>query len=535
MKAFDVVKHKSDGSPEEVFRSTYSSINPASVIDEPKGHTYFNNNAYLLLVKCYLYIYSHSPSYALRLPFKRVSNIEFRKKGTKVNGKRISDNALVITCNTDCKYNDLANDDASNSLTIVFAQPKRGEKPPKTPAEDFQDLENKLMTAYQSSSHEIIRDVESSGILGPIREKYSQILREIDIPSNFRLTINTLRNSDACSRIIKLASYWVEQNTVKKESYRYLHTKKYEDGIKSAKTMLQDAGNTLAMTAKDTVSLAPPNFSPTAIARASCDDANRSGEKKGISVLKLYNDEKLCQSYAQIVIFNRTQPFDLIVELSDVLHAFLSIKSPSTAPSTTPSSPISNKDAFVSEFMTAIDAYINLSPLYIQQRILQCVFLPVDEAFAVVNRFRPSSPVSVSELNAVLGYIEEQRRVRGHDAFPYVPWTLNGHRYLVTKEVRSYKLFYLYIVLVLYNEYNRVRDSRLIRHPCVSVHRIIEMIHVNVTTATDILNAMQQVGCLVSEVNGGVKYYYLNRITFNYRVMLKEAIDCKIIKEVTVY
>lgn len=530
-----MVKHKSDGSPEEVSRSTYSSINPVSVTDEPNKHVYFNNNAYLLLVKCYLYIYSSSPSYALRLPFKRVSNIEFRKKGTKVNGKRVSDNALVITCNTDCKYNDLANDNASNTLTIMFAQPKRGEKLPKTPAEDFQDLENKLVTAYQSVSHETLQSIESSGILGPLRERYTQILREIDMPSNFRLTVNTLRNSDTCNRLIKLANYWVEQDIFKKESRRYMHTKKYEDGIKSAKTLLHGAGDTLAMTTNDTVSLAPPNFTFTTVTGTSYDDTKKSGERKGINVFRLYNDEKLCQSYAQVVIFNRTQPFDLIVELSDVLHAFLSIKPPSATSSSVLSSPNNNKDVFVSEFMSAIDTYVNQSPLYIQQRILQCVFLPVDEAFALINRSRPNSLVSVSDFNAILKYIEEQRRIRGHDAFPYVPWTLNNHRYLVTKEVRSYKLFYLYIVLVLYNEYNRVRDSKPIRHPCVSVHRIIEMIHVNVTTATDILNAMQQLGCLVTEINGGVKYYYLNRITFNYRVMLKEAIDCKIIKEVTVY
>lgn len=528
MKAFDVVKHKYDGSPEEVSRSTYSSINPVSVVDEPNGYSYFTHNAYLLLSRCYLYVYSRSPPYSLRLPLKRVNSIEFRKKGTKVNGKRISDNAVVIVCNTDSKYNDLAKDDASNSLTLVFGQPRRGEKLPRTPAEDFQDLETKLMPAYQASSRVSVEDARSTDILNPLRERYSQVLREIDLPGDFRFSIGSIRNRDVYTKLIKLAEHWVEQDAFKKESSRYLHTKKYEDGIKAAKTLLHETTmtrDTLAMTAKDTVPLAPPNFvSSTPVKEF--PSTNRTGG--GISVLKLYNDEKLCQSYAQVVIFNRTQPFDLTVELSDVLHAFLSIRPSSVA------SLVSDKDAFITELMSAIDNYVALSPLYIQQRILQCVFVPVDEVFALINRSRPNNPVHVAELNNILDYIEKERRTRGHDTFPYVPWTLNGHRYLVTKEVRSYKMFYLYIVLILYNEYNRVRDRQPIKHPCVSVHRIIEMIHVNVTTATDILNAMQQLGCLVSEINAGVKYYYLNRITFNYRVMLKEAIDCKIIKEVTI-
>lgn len=529
MKAFDVVKHKYDGSPEEVSRSTYSSINPVSIIDEPNGHSYFTHNAYLLLSRCYLYVYSRSPPYSLRLPLKRVNGIEFRKKGTKVNGKRVSDNAVVIVCNTDSKYNDLANDNASNSLTLVFGQPKKGEKLPRTPAEDFQDLEAKLMPAYQTSSRDSVEDVRSACILNPLRERYSQILREIDLPKDFRFNITSIRNKEIYTKLIKLAEHWVEQDAFKKESSRYLHTKKYEDGIKAAKTLLHETAmtrDTLAMTAKDTVSLAPPNFvSPTPVKEL---PSSANGTGGGITVFKLYNDEKLCQSYAQVVIFNRTQPFDLAIELSDVLHAFLSIRPSSVA------SPVSDKDAFVTELMSAIEYYVALSPLYIQQRILQCVFLPVDEVFALINRSRPNNPVHVTELNGIFDYIENERRTRGHDAFPYVPWTLNGHRYLVTKEVRSYKMFYLYVILILYNEYNRVRNRRPIKHPCVSVHRIIEMIHVNVTTATDILNAMQQLGCLVSETNGGVKYYYLNRITFNYRVMLKEAIDCKIIKEVTI-
>lgn len=524
-----MVKHKVDGSPEEVSRTTYSSINPVTVIDEPNGHLYFNASAYLLLAKCYLYIYSRSPFYSLRLPLQRVSNIEFRKKGTKVNGKRVSDNAVVITCDNDNKYNDLANNNASNVLTIIFGQPKRGEKLPRTPAEDFQDLEAKLKPAYEASGRTSVQSAEFSGILGPLRERCNQILRDIELPSNFQFNINSIRNKDVYNKLIKLASHWVEQDIFKKESNRYLHTKKYEDGIKAARTLLQDTTmtrDTLAVTTRDTISLAPPDFVSSAPVKES--HGSNNSRKGGISVFKLYNDEKLYQSYAQVVIFNRTQPFDLTVELSDVLHAFLSIRPSST------SSPVSNRDAFITELMNAIDNYINLSPLYIQQRILQCVFLPVDEVFALINRSRPSSPVPIAELNSVLDYIEKERHVRGHDAFSYVPWTLNGHRYMVTKEVRSYKLFYLYIVLVLYNEYNRLRDRRPVKHPCVSVHRIIEMIHVNVTTAMDILDAMQQLGCLVSEINGGVKYYYLNRITFNYRVMLKEAIDCKIIKEVTI-